>query len=92
MGRIHFAHCRNIKRTADRSFHEVPHPSEFGDVNLLEVLRALSDTGFDGPIRPDHGRMIWDETGRPGYGLYDRALGATYLYGLWEGLRGRRSE
>ncbi|MCK1254519.1 mannonate dehydratase, partial [Streptococcus uberis] len=35
-------------------------------------------------IRPDHGRMIWGETGRPGYGLYDRALGATYLSGLYE--------
>ena len=23
---------------------------------------------------------------RPGYGLYDRALGATYLNGLWEAI------
>jgi len=30
--------------------------------------------------------MIWGETGRPGYGLYDRALGVTYLQGLWEAL------
>ncbi len=30
--------------------------------------------------------MIWGETGRPGYGLYDRALGATYINGLWEAL------
>jgi mannonate dehydratase len=37
-------------------------------------------------MRPDHGRMIWGEAGRPGYGLYDRALGATYLYGMWEAL------
>ena len=29
-------------------------------------------------------RMIWGETGRAGYGLYDRALGATYLNGLFE--------
>jgi mannonate dehydratase len=28
--------------------------------------------------------MIWGETGRPGYGLHDRALGAMYLLGLWE--------
>jgi mannonate dehydratase len=28
--------------------------------------------------------MIWGETGKPGYGLYDRALGAAYLNGLWE--------
>lgn len=89
MGRIHFAHCRNIKRTGRRSFHEVAHPSEFGDVNMLEVLRALAESGFDGPMRPDHGRMIWGETGRPGYGLYDRALGATYLHGMWEALTGR---
>ncbi len=26
--------------------------------------------------------MIWGETGRPGYGLYDRALGAAYLNGI----------
>ena len=27
--------------------------------------------------------MIWDEQGRAGYGLYDRALGVAYLSGLW---------
>jgi mannonate dehydratase len=30
--------------------------------------------------------MIWDEKGKPGYGLYDRALGAAYLQGVWEAL------
>ena len=39
----------------------------------------MKDFNYEGPIRPDHGRMIWGETGKPGYGLYDRALGATYL-------------
>ena len=87
-GRIHFAHCRNVRITGERRFHESPHPSEFGSVNMREVLRALRDTGFAGPMRPDHGRMIWGEEGRPGYGLYDRALGAMYLQGLWEGLSG----
>jgi mannonate dehydratase len=82
--RIHFAHCRNVRTTGERKFHETPHPS--GDVNLAEVLQALRDTEFAGPMRPDHGRMIWGEKGRAGYGLYDRALGATYLQGLWEGL------
>jgi mannonate dehydratase len=55
---------------------------------MHQVLRALHDTGFRGPMRPDHGRMIWNEQGRPGYGLYDRALGATYLQGVWEGIAG----
>ena len=52
----------------------------------LKILKALYDNGFTGYMRPDHGRMIWGETGRAGYGLYDRALGATYLNGLWEAI------
>jgi mannonate dehydratase len=85
-GRIHFMHCRNVRRTGDRRFHESPHPTEFGDVNMREIMRALADVAYTGPMRPDHGRMIWGERGRPGYGLYDRALGAMYLQGLWEGI------
>ena len=85
-GRIHFAHCRNILRTGPRSFRETAHPSEHGDVDMRAVLGALRETRFDGPIRSDHGRMIWGEKGQPGYGLFDRALGAMYLHGLWEGL------
>lgn len=84
--RIHFMHCRNVARTGNRQFNEAPHPSRFGNVDMRGVLAALRDSGFSGPMRPDHGRMIWGETGRPGYGLHDRALGAMYLQGLWEGL------
>ncbi|MCU0635058.1 MAG: mannonate dehydratase [Gemmatimonadaceae bacterium] len=84
--RIHFVHARNVRRTGHRAFLETRHPSRDGDVDMRAVLKALIDVGFDGPMRPDHGRMIWGETGRAGYGLYDRALGATYLTGLWEGL------
>jgi mannonate dehydratase len=87
-GRIHFAHCRNIRRTGVRAFQEAAHPSEHGDVDMRAVLSALHETGFTGPIRSDHGRMIWGETGQPGYGLHDRALGAMYLHGLWEGIAG----
>jgi mannonate dehydratase len=88
LGRISFVHARNLKVTGRHQFHETPHPGKFGDVDMRGVLLALRETGFDGPMRPDHGRMIWGEHGRPGYGLYDRALGATYLQGLWEGLSG----
>jgi len=86
MERIPFAHCRNIKHTSEYSFHEVEHPTEFGDINMYEVIKAFVEVGFTGAIRPDHGRMIWGEKGRPGYGLYDRALGSMYLSGLWEGI------
>ena len=90
MGRVHFVHARNIRFAPDEEgklfFHESPHPTEFGSLDIYGILKALYDNGFDGYIRPDHGRNIWGEDGRPGYGLYDRALGAVYLYGLWEAI------
>lgn len=88
--RIAFAHLRNIRHTGPRRFEEVGHPSACGSLDLYGIVKALVDGGFDGYVRPDHGRMIWGETGRYGYGLYDRALGATYLAGLFEAVeRGR---
>jgi len=83
--RIHFAHLRNVKTNAAGDFYESQHLSSDGSVDMGEVVRAYYETGFEGYYRPDHGRMIWGETGKPGYGLYDRALGAVYLNGLWEG-------
>lgn len=92
MGRIHFAHCRNIKITGEKCFEESAHLSSAGSLDMYEILKAYHEVGFDGPMRPDHGRMIWGETGKPGYGLYDRALGAVYLNGLWEAIVKERKD
>ena len=86
-GRIHFAHVRNLYFHSPDNFEEAAHLSEDGNFDMYEIMKALYDIGFEGPIRPDHGRMIWDEVAMPGYGLYDRALGAAYLCGLWESIR-----
>ncbi len=85
-GRIHFAHVRNLYFHSDDNFEEAAHLSSDGSFDMYEIVRALYDIGFDGPIRPDHGRMIWGEVAMPGYGLYDRALGAAYINGLWEAI------
>lgn len=85
-GRIPFAHVRNLKYNSPRDFEEAAHLSSDGSMDMYKIMKTLYDTGFDGIIRPDHGRMIWDEVAMPGYGLYDRALGATYLNGLWEAI------
>lgn len=84
--RIHFVHLRNIKHTGQHKFEEVGHPTECGSIDMYSIAKALVKNGFDGYVRPDHGRMIWGEKGRYGYGLFDRALGATYLAGLFEAL------
>jgi mannonate dehydratase len=83
MGRIHFAHLRNVA-ILDNGFEERGHLSKDGSLDMFAIVKALHDGGFDGYVRPDHGRMIWGETGRAGYGLYDRALGAAYINGLFE--------
>ena len=84
--RVHFLHLRNILITGEREFQEVGHPTECGSIDMYGIARALCENGFDGYVRPDHGRMIWGERGRYGYGLFDRALGATYIAGLFEGI------
>ena len=85
-GRIHFAHVRNLKFITPTNFEEAAHLSSDGDFDMYAIVKALYDIGFDGIMRPDHGRMIWGEKAMPGYGLYDRALGAMYLQGLWEAI------
>ncbi|MDR0325577.1 MAG: mannonate dehydratase [Oscillospiraceae bacterium] len=84
--KIYFAHIRNLKFLGNGDFYESAHPSQCGSLDMLGIVRAFAEAGFDGYIRPDHGRMVWGETGRAGYGLYDRAMGAAYLIGLWEAL------
>ena len=86
MNRIPALHVRNVKYLGYRKFREASHLSKEGDLDMYAIMKAIHDTCPDTYVRPDHGRMIWDEEGRPGYGLYDRALGATYLNGLWEAI------
>ena len=84
--RIHFAHIRNLKRFDNGDFIETSHRTCDGSVDVYEVVKAYHEIGFSGYIRPDHGRHIWNEECRPGYGLYDRALGIMYLWGIWDSL------
>lgn len=83
--RIHFLHLRNVLFTDDKdSFCEVGHCTSSGSLDMAGVVNALVKNGFDGYVRPDHGRNIWGEDAKPGYGLYDRALGCAYINGLFE--------
>lgn len=86
-GRIHFLHLRNILHTDDQdSFCETGHFSGAGSLDMTAIVKVLIESGFDGYVRPDHGRNIFGENGKPGYGLYDRALGACYINGLFEAM------
>ncbi|MGN1344115.1 MAG: mannonate dehydratase [Traorella sp.] len=84
-GRVHFAHLRNVKWTDNHdSFCEVGHLSCAGSLDMARIVETLVNNGFNGYVRPDHGRNIFGEDAKPGYGLFDRALGCAYINGLFE--------
>ena len=96
MDRIHFSHVRNIRFTDEAgSFFEVGHRASEGDVDTVGIMQAYAEADYQGYIRPDHGRHLWSENTeagrpRPGYGLYDRAMGIQYLLGVWDAYRNNR--
>ena len=93
--RIAFAHIRNVKHFPSGDFSEVSHRDCDGDTGIIEILQAYHECGFEGYIRPDHGRHLWNEgpgTVRPGYGLYDRAMGIMYMLGVWDLLEREKNE
>lgn len=79
-----FAHIRNVKIFENGSFTETSHYTTDGSIDIKGVVKALHEQDYAGYVRPDHGRHLWGEVCRPGYGLYDRALGIMYLHGLWD--------
>ena len=85
---------RTFPESAKRALREARKRGHLVYINTGRVMANVDDfireVGFDGYIRPDHGRIIWGEVARPGYGLYDRALGACYLNGLWEAVEKSR--
>lgn len=84
--RINFVHFRNVGFMNERKFKETAHLSTEGSLDMYAIMQALVHIGFDGVIRPDHGRTVWGEVAMPGYGLYDRAMGITYMQGLHEAI------
>ncbi|HEX7056757.1 MAG TPA: mannonate dehydratase [Bacilli bacterium] len=90
--RIPFAHIRNVRIEDNGDFIETSHRTQDGSIDIYGVVKAYHDAGFTGYARPDHGRHIFDEVCRPGYGLYDRALGIMYIWGIWDALERAKKE
>ena len=93
--RIAFAHIRNVHHLPNGDFIEASHRDCDGETGILDIVKAYHEGGFEGYIRPDHGRQLWTEgpgNVRPGYGLYDRALGIMYILGIWDMLEKEKAE
>lgn len=80
--RIAFSHFRNVRGTAT-DFAETFHDD--GVLDMAECMRALSDIGFGGPLRPDHvPTMAGESNSRPGYETLGRLFAIGYIRGLAE--------
>lgn len=90
---IHFAHLRNVSNEPDGSFMEADHLA--GDTDMVAVMHALlteqarrqtaGETHWRIKLRPDHGREMLDDVGKPthpGYPAIGRLRGLAELRGV----------
>ncbi|HWK43178.1 MAG TPA: mannonate dehydratase [Stellaceae bacterium] len=91
--RIHFVHLRNVAKEPDGSFQEAEHLG--GDVDMVAVVtellteqqrrKAIDESNWRIPFRPDHGHKLLDDAGRethPGYPLIGRMRGLAEIRGV----------
>ena len=94
---VHFAHLRNVSTEPDGSFMEADHLA--GGTDMVAVVGALlteqarrkraSDPHWRIPLRPDHGREMLDDVGKPthpGYPAIGRLRGLAELRGVMTAL------
>lgn len=83
---ISFVHFRNVRGYKDH-FHETF--VDNGRMDMKGIMQKLYDTGFKGPIRPDHvPTMYEDKSGSPGYTNLGALFAIGYIRGLVDCCRG----
>ena len=75
----------------ERKFKETAHPSTEGSLDMHHIMKALVQEGFEGPIRPITVEPCGVKWLCLVYGLYDRAMGLTYMQGLYEAISKEKS-
>jgi mannonate dehydratase len=81
-GKVFFVHFRDIEGKGKR-FHETFHDN--GPTDMAEMLRIYAESGFRGPIRPDHAPTLADEKNdTPGYAMNGKILAIGYMKGMLE--------
>ncbi len=87
-GLIHFVHFRNV-RGSRMNFVETFHDE--GQIDMYEAMKAYIETGFKGPLRPDHvPTMAGDSNENPGYSALGSLYAAGYIRGLIEAVAKNR--
>lgn len=80
--KIFFVHFRDVEGKRDH-FRETFHDD--GPVDLAQMLRIYHESGFEGPIRPDHAPTLdGEENDRPGYAIGGKVLAIGYMKGAMD--------
>ena len=83
---ITFVHFRNV-RGYRQHFNETF--IDDGQMDMARLMQILYDTGYKGPIRPDHvPTMAGDSNSFPGYSTIGTLFAIGYIRGLIDAARG----
>ncbi len=82
--KIFFVHYRNVEGTREH-FQETFHDED--PALMVEMFKAYGESGFQGPMRPDHAPTLEGETNdRPGYAMQGKVLAIGYMKGIMDTL------
>jgi D-mannonate dehydratase len=82
--KIFFVHFRDIEGKRER-FHETFHDN--GPTDMAKMLKIYSETGFSGPLRPDHApTMAGESNTNPGYAMNGKIYAFGYMKGIMDAL------
>lgn len=83
---VSFVHFRNVRGYRDH-FHETF--VDDGQMDMAKLMKILYESGFKGPLRPDHVPTMGDDShGFPGYTTFGTLFAIGYIRGLIDEARG----
>jgi mannonate dehydratase len=83
--KIFFVHFRDVQGTREH-FVETFHDN--GPTDMARMLEVYYESGFDGPMRPDHAPTMEGESNEhPGYAILGKVLAIGYMKGILDALR-----
>lgn len=83
---VSFVHFRNVRGYRNH-FHETF--VDDGQMDMAKLMKILYQSGFKGPLRPDHVPTMGDDPhGFPGYTTYGTLFAIGYIRGLIDEVRG----
>lgn len=78
--KIFFVHFRDVAGKREH-FRETFHDN--GPTDMVQMLRVYGESGFDGPMRPDHApTMEGESNSNPGYAMIGKIFAFGYMKGI----------